>query len=349
MIGTRPELPTATVMPPCPFCGRGGSDARPTVVPRPHLFRQSPPVGVARCTACQTLFTAPCLADDALRAWYDALESLPTALAPRQMKASPLVKFWRNSEQTSPVAKWVRTGPVLDLGCGQGQLLAELAAQGIEAHGVEWDAAAVAAARSVGLSVEQADLRTFEPSSGRYQHIVLSHVLEHLSKPVEQLERVARGLKLGGSLLIAVPNAASALRFIFGRHWVGWDVPFHLTHFTASSMRAIARRAELRVVRLATPGSAEELGDRSTTRSVPTTACSCCASVTSRSRRSWGWYGLDQCSLWNSNTYSSATVCAEGWLHWMGYLDHEQDLPAEVGRDHRTPLVVRRGYTGHGP
>jgi 2-polyprenyl-3-methyl-5-hydroxy-6-metoxy-1,4-benzoquinol methylase len=263
MTETGPHLPTAMVTPPCPACGRAGDDAHPVERARPHLFRGATSFGVSRCSGCGTLFTSPRLSDASLGTWYDALQALPrppaAAPAPNRASASALLRYWRRSEQTSPVAAWIRDGPVLDLGCGQGQLLAELRARGLEADGVEWDGAAVEAARRQGLRVTQADLGVYEPPAAGYRHIVLSHVLEHLPEPAQQLRRVARGLTAEGSLLVAVPNAGSALRYLFGRHWVGWDVPFHLTHFTPGSMRAVAARAGLRVVRARTPGNAEEL------------------------------------------------------------------------------------------
>jgi len=254
------NLPTVTVTPPCPCCGGPGNDARPISNARPQLFRSACTFTVSRCRGCGALFTSPRLSDEGLRAWYDALQALPQTTETLQRadskSVSPLVRFLRCSERATPVARWMRGGPVLDLGCGQEQLLSEVASQGFEAEGVEWDAAAVVIARGRG---EQADLRTFEPSPARYQHIVLSNVLEHLPDPAGQLQRIAPGLGAVGTVLVAVPNAASALRFVFGRHWVGWDVPFHLTHFTPASMRAMASLAGLCAARTRTPGTAEEI------------------------------------------------------------------------------------------
>ena len=50
------------------------------------------------------------------------------------------------------------SAPVLDVGCGRGELLALLRAAGIEARGVDADPDMVAYARGAGLDVEQADL-----------------------------------------------------------------------------------------------------------------------------------------------------------------------------------------------
>ena len=47
--------------------------------------------------------------------------------------------------------------PVLDVGCGRGELLALLRDAGIEARGIDADADMVAYARGEGLDVEQAD------------------------------------------------------------------------------------------------------------------------------------------------------------------------------------------------
>ena len=57
------------------------------------------------------------------------------------------------------------------------------------------------------------------------------HVLEHVRNPSTTLRTIARTLKPGGVLALAVPNYSSLQRTLFGRDWFHLDCPRHLYHF----------------------------------------------------------------------------------------------------------------------
>ena len=85
---------------------------------------------------------------------------------------------------------------VLDVGCGDGVLMAELAAKGCDARGLELDAANVALCVARGLSVVQGDADAdlgFYPDDS-FDVAILSQTLQTTHRPdrvVEQLLRVA--------------------------------------------------------------------------------------------------------------------------------------------------------------
>jgi len=105
--------------------------------------------------------------------------------------------------------------PVLDIGCGRGELLALLGAAGIEARGVDADADMVAFARGEGLDVEQADL--FEHlealSENSLGGIFAGQVVEHLPPPalVRLLDLARTKLRSGGVLVLETINPLSPL------------------------------------------------------------------------------------------------------------------------------------------
>jgi hypothetical protein len=51
------------------------------------------------------------------------------------------------------------------------------------------------------------------------------------------LRSVRRLLKERGQVWISCPNSQSWLRFVFGKRWIHWHVPFHITQFSSSSLR----------------------------------------------------------------------------------------------------------------
>jgi SAM-dependent methyltransferase len=105
--------------------------------------------------------------------------------------------------------------PVLDVGCGRGELLALLRDAGIEARGVDPDGDMVAFARGDGLDVEQADAGSYLESlaDGSLGGIFMGQVVEHLPAPmlVRTLELAAQKLRRGGVLVAETINPLSPL------------------------------------------------------------------------------------------------------------------------------------------
>ena len=134
-------------------------------------------------------------------------------------------------------------GRLLDVGCGSGAFLAQMAELGWRPQGIDPDPAAVVGAREAGLDVSQgtlADVDT-EEHGGEFDAITLSHVIEHLHDPAADLRRIERLLRPGGLLWIATPNLEALGLRRFGRDWLGLDPPRHLVLFTRASLDRLLR------------------------------------------------------------------------------------------------------------
>ena len=104
-------------------------------------------------------------------------------------------------------------GPVLDIGCGRGEFLELLGAEGIDARGVELDATLAEECRTRGFDVEHGDgldvLRMLEDDS--LGGLSLIQVVEHLT-PQETVELVllaADKLRPGGRMILETVNPQS--------------------------------------------------------------------------------------------------------------------------------------------
>jgi methionine biosynthesis protein MetW len=95
---------------------------------------------------------------------------------------------------------------VLDIGCGDGALLAHLAAEkGVDARGVELSQAGVNACVRGGLSVVQGDADNDLDAypTGAFDYAILSQTLQATHRPDRVLESLAR---IGRHAIVSVPN-----------------------------------------------------------------------------------------------------------------------------------------------
>ena len=142
---------------------------------------------------------------------------------------------------------------VLDVGAGNGTAVRALAAVGIDAHGIEPSADAVAAARSRGCTtVTQGTLDDTRLQPGDWDVIRMSQVLEHVPSPRTTLETIRPALKPDGVVVIGVPNFASALRWLTGPSWDGLELPRHLHHFTPATLGMLLESTGFEVVTMRT-------------------------------------------------------------------------------------------------
>lgn len=121
---------------------------------------------------------------------------------------------------------------VLDLGCGDGTLTAELSAAGADVLGVDADASMVAATRARGLEAVQADARDLAELEGSFDLVLSNAVLHWIAEVDEVVAAVARVLRPGGRFVLEAGghgNVAAvrlALRVALDAHGHGnVDVP----------------------------------------------------------------------------------------------------------------------------
>ena len=141
-------------------------------------------------------------------------------------------------------------GTFLDLGCGQGLLLAllrearpDLSLHGIDAHARRVDIAR----RALGADavVEQRDLRGLGFPQG-CAAVALIDVLLYLPEPDPVLRAAADALAPGGVLLVREPDAGAGLAFAFTRLSSWFDALARGTSRAPRNYRSAARwRAQL--------------------------------------------------------------------------------------------------------
>jgi SAM-dependent methyltransferase len=148
-----------------------------------------------------------------------------------------------------------RGNSIVDVGCGEGKLLAALSTWGYtNVLGIEIRPEAVEICKKRGLNAVHGNaLRFFEDSSTKYCVVFMIDVLEHFSveEGVSLLKKIRASLDEHGSLIVQVPNLASP----FGSGVFFGDIT-HRTGFTPDSLIQICRSAGLveKEIRPAGPG-----------------------------------------------------------------------------------------------
>lgn len=131
--------------------------------------------------------------------------------------------------------------PLIDAGCGRGELLAACRAAGIEARGFDTNERSVADLKARGFDVQLAAIPECfaEFADGSLGSVAVMHVVEHL--PVEAFfalfREAARVLRRGGLLMIETPNAESMM--VSASEF--WRDPTHLAPRHPASLTTLGR------------------------------------------------------------------------------------------------------------
>ena len=248
--------------PPDTSCLACGSTAAPAARFAGHdrLHGLAGEVEVQICPECGSGTTIPRVVGAALAALY------PRAYSPYSDAASGLVATVSRLVRARQGRVALRTFPLsvpagrpagrgLDVGCGRGDLAAQLGARGWSMVGIEPSPDACAAARARGVDARQGTLATVELEPASYDLVVFQHSLEHTDEPLGDLERVAAALAPGGIVVITVPNFGCWQARRFRSRWFHLDLPRHRTHFTRRGLERLFERADLRPQRIDTSTS----------------------------------------------------------------------------------------------
>jgi glycosyltransferase involved in cell wall biosynthesis/SAM-dependent methyltransferase len=142
-------------------------------------------------------------------------------------------------------------GKLLEVGCGQGHLLAEAMGRGFEVTGLDVSLNAVKQANErLGSSVVRCG--TIEDSQLPMHYFdvcVCADVIEHVRNPVDFLSHAHRILKPGGVLLVVTPSLDSWSAKVLKKQWFEFKKE-HLFYFSRSSLDNTLVRTGFRGVRM---------------------------------------------------------------------------------------------------
>ena len=227
----------------CPGCGCREFDHKPSAFPQ---FRLS------HCRQCGTAWTSPQPSPEELESYYGCDYYGPDSV--KFVRPMERVVDWMNRIRARQLHRLLRApGRVLEIGCGRGLLLRELARMGHRCCGIERSSLAAArASRIPGLQIFTQSLDECRFAKDSFDLVVQWHVLEHLENPNAVLKEIHRVLKSEGHLVLEVPNFSSWQAGIFGNRWFHLDIPRHLYHFSMQGLIRMLRQNGFTIVRVST-------------------------------------------------------------------------------------------------
>ena len=241
----------------CPVCeashrqviGRRGGEA--------HRSRNGVETTVVRCRKCACLYTHPVLlpssnpyTEHTAEAYFEMHDS--------ERKKANGKRLARRAESILS-----RTGRMLEIGCGRGELLVGAKELGWEVEGIEMTHGFAKRAREAGVRIYEEPVENSRLREGRYDVILFAAVLEHLYEPAAVLRRARRALAPDGLVFIDVPNEASlTMRAgnlymrLRGRDWAvnlsPTFSPYHVVGFSPKTLRYLLKKTGYRVHSLET-------------------------------------------------------------------------------------------------
>ena len=204
------------------------------------------------CRACGLLFANPRPIEEELEQYYS--EEGPWAESRRERMRKLEASYRRRAgEPPRPKIRAVPGAPellldalapyvpvhsppagshVLDFGCGDGKLLDRLQDRGWDTYGIE-PSTRVAFFRHRRLEAP--------PQDASFDFVVLHHVLEHVTAPLDILRQLAGSLREGGILFISVPRIDALPLHRNFNYCI--DGHRHLLSFSERCLKALLARA----------------------------------------------------------------------------------------------------------
>lgn len=178
---------------------------------------------IFRC-ACGSLYTGT-------EADEGPVEDYDTYYSDSNLTTPPFIRA-RLKEIIDAFKPFNKTGALLDIGFGAGDLLWVAQECGWNASGIEVSATAVEHARGLDLDVRHGDLVEAKYPDDHFDVVTASEIIEHCPDPEIFLNEVYRILRPGGLFWATTPAAGGLSYRLMGIEWTVLSPPEHLQLFS---------------------------------------------------------------------------------------------------------------------
>lgn len=227
----------------CPLCGSTEFAKERTCT---DFYASGEQFDVCRCSKCGFIFTQDAPDESVVGPYYETKDyiSLSDTNEGVMNKVYHAVRnhMLKRKSRLVQQAAGMEKGTILDIGTGTGYFLHTMQQAGWQVEGIEKSAEGRKFSKEhFGLDIHDNDYLSKTDTASK-DVITLWHVMEHLQQLNESWQHIARTLKPGGTLVVAVPNCGSADADHYQDYWAAYDTPRHLWHFQPDTMKAFGEK-----------------------------------------------------------------------------------------------------------
>ena len=240
----------------CPLCGADNSNTRPSVYSQEQWI-------IKKCVRCNLVYLENPPSYEELEetyAWEKTSQQVAQKKTESALRRGVRVierykdKLIRRDKLIALVKQYFPAGPVIDVGCGGGEVMSRLdkkyTPSGIEvSKQLSHRAQKIAESRGGRVFCGNAllGLDTFEKDF--FAAAIMSAYFEHEAAPREVLQKILRILKPGSPLVIKVPNYGCLNRIATQKKWCGFRYPDHVNYWTPKTLKQIIEETGFEIVR----------------------------------------------------------------------------------------------------
>ncbi len=205
-----------------------------------------------RCYSCGTYRNdpIPLASDSESEEFYTEYYNDGHQIAEGSNEIARNSRFWKVVNKSRVLNNQIPS-KALDIGSGDGRLVAELDKAGWHSTGVEISRSRVEVSRKLypGLSFYPGDVFELKEELGKFDLIVLDNVIEHLPNPKEFALKVHELMHENGLFVAITPNMNSGNFRLLGKRWTPELCPHsHIYLFTEQSLNQCLIDAGFEVV-----------------------------------------------------------------------------------------------------
>ncbi len=228
----------------CNFCH--SSDYDPFIKGRDRLHGIKGDFSLVRCKQCGLIYLNPRPSSAELNKYYpDDYHPFTVGMVGSARTLQAMISDRGITQKVNFVNHLIGLkGQGLDVGCATGEFIDRMSKSGWEMTGLEpSEYASRLAMERYRVKVITNSLEKCRLPVGKYDLVTLWDVLEHLQDPRAGLLKIRKSMKAGGWLVLSIPNIRSWDGRFWGKYWLGWDIPRHLTLYGFDSIRQLLNQS----------------------------------------------------------------------------------------------------------
>ncbi len=162
--------------------------------------------------------------------FYEKLEKFPWYYSKEKWEYDIAEKYCQGKEDK-----------ILDIGCGEGLFLKKISTDLNEVQGLDFNEHAVQSGLKNGLKINNQTIEEHaQDNENKYDVVTAFQILEHIPNVKSFLDAATKTLKVGGKLIIAVPNNEPYYLTYDRYHTMNWP-PHHMCWWDKASLEDLSK------------------------------------------------------------------------------------------------------------